>query len=161
MYYIDYRWSKVKRGLGYFAAQPIVYKDSANAIISKNMQWTLHPTECRFLNSREIMSLMGLPSDFDMVTNNLQQVTQNVPVCTAKDMTDQVIKFINGELPMTNYHFMKQNNLTQKTDKVDYKEVLLFDDINEDYSEVENLTFDTNEVLDNGNGCCLQYTYFD
>jgi hypothetical protein len=78
-------------------------------------------------------------------------------------MTDQVIKFINGELTMTPYNFIKQNNLTQKIDQVDVKDVSLFDDVNEDYSEVENLTFDTNttEALDNGNGCCPQYTYFD
>ena len=145
MYYIDYRWGKVKNGLGYFATQPIVYKDAANAIISKNMQWTLHPVENRYLNSREIMALMGLPSDFKLVTNNLQQVTQNVPVCTAQDMTEQVIKFINGELPMTQYNFIKQNNLQQKIDQVDYKDVDLFEDIDEDYSEVENLTFESAE----------------
>jgi hypothetical protein len=31
-------------------------------------------------------------------------------------MTDQVIKFINGELEITPYCFMKQNNLTAKVD---------------------------------------------
>ena len=87
---------------------------------------------------------MGLPSDFDMATNNLQQVTQNVPVCTAKDMTDQVIKFINGELPMTGYNFIKQNNLQGKIEEVDYKDVSLFEDMDEDYSDVENLQI-TNE----------------
>ena len=115
-HYINYNWGKVKQGLGYFQRPPIVYKGAANAVISKNMFWTLHPTENRYLNSREIMALMGLPSDFNLITNNLQQVTQNVPVCTAKDMTDQVIKFINGELEMTPYCFMKQNNLTAKVD---------------------------------------------
>ena len=144
MYYVDYRWDKVKQGLGYFATQPIVYKDAANAIISKNMLWTLHPTECRFLNSREIMSLMGLPSDFDMATNVLQQVTQNVPVCTAKDMTDQVIKFINGELPMTNYVFVKQNNLTQKVDAaLFYEPELPFDEVTKE--TVETNIIETNE----------------
>jgi hypothetical protein len=62
---------------------------------------------------------------------------------------------------MTQYNFIKQNNLQQKIDQVDVKDVSLFDDINEDYSEIVNLKFDTNEVLDNGNGCCPQYTYFD
>ena len=109
------------------------------------MQWTLHPVENRYLNSREIMALMGLPSDFKLVTNNLQQVTQNVPVCTAQDMTEQVIKFINGELPMTQYNFIKQNNLQQKIDQVDVKDVSLFDDIIEDYSEVEDLNFECTE----------------
>lgn len=140
MYYIDYRWGKVKQGLGYFAPQPIVYKGAANAVISKNMWWTLHPVENRYLTTREIMSLMGLPNDFELITRNLQQVTQNVPVCTAKDMTEQVIKFVNGELPMTPYNFIKQNNLQQKIDKVDYKDPDLFEDIIDD--DMEDVTFE-------------------
>lgn len=140
MYYIDYRWGKVKQGLGYFAPQPIVYKGAANAVISKNMWWTLHPTENRYLTTREIMSLMGLPNDFELITKNLQQVTQNVPVCTAKDMTEQVIKFINGELQMTNYNFIKQNNLQQKIDKVDYKDLDLFEGIPDD--DLEDVTLE-------------------
>ena len=140
MYYIDYRWGKVKQGLGYFAPQPIVYKGAANAVISKNMWWTLHPIENRYLTTREIMSLMGLPNDFELITKNLQQVTQNVPVCTAKDMTDQVIKFVNGELPMTPYNFIKQNNLQQKIDKIDYKDPDLFEDIIDD--DIEDVTFE-------------------
>ena len=140
MYYIDYRWGKVKQGLGYFAPQPIVYKGAANAVISKNMWWTLHPIENRYLTTREIMSLMGLPNDFELITKNLQQVTQNVPVCTAKDMTEQVVKFINGELPMTPYNFIKQNNLQQKIDKIDYKDPDLFEDIIDD--DMEDVTFE-------------------
>lgn len=140
MYYIDYRWGKVKQGLGYFAPQPIVYKGAANAVISKNMWWTLHPTENRYLTTREIMSLMGLPNDFELITKNLQQVTQNVPVCTAKDMTDQVIKFVNGELPMTPYNFIKQNNLQQKVDKIDYKDPDLFEGVIDD--DLEDVTFE-------------------
>lgn len=140
MYYIDYRWGKVKQGLGYFAPQPIVYKGAANAVISKNMWWTLHPTENRYLTTREIMSLMGLPNDFELITKNLQQVTQNVPVCTAKDMTEQVIKFINGELQMTSYNFIKQNNLQQKIDKVDYRDLDLFEGIPDD--DLEDVTLE-------------------
>ena len=140
MYYIDYRWGKVKQGLGYFAPQPIVYKGAANAIISKNMWWTLHPTENRYLTTREIMSLMGLPNDFELITKNLQQVTQNVPVCTAKDMTEQVIKFINGELQMTPYNFIKQNNLQQKIDEIDFKDLNLFENIIDEDNYIGELT---------------------
>ena len=46
---------------------------------------------------------------------------------------------------MTQYNFIKQNNLQQKIDQVDYKDVDLFEDIDEDYSEVENLTFESAE----------------
>jgi hypothetical protein len=77
------------------------------------------------------MSMMGLPSDFELITNNLQQVTQNVPVCTAHDMTEQVIKFINGELNTSPYVFIKQNNMTQKIDAAEFFEPELpFDENN-------------------------------
>jgi hypothetical protein len=65
------------------------------------------------------MSLMGLPQDFEVTSKNAIHITQNVPVCTAKDMTEQVIKFCNGELNMTEYKYLKQNNLTQK---IEHKE---------------------------------------
>lgn len=142
MYYIDYRWGKVKQGLGYFAPQPIVYKGAANAVISKNMWWTLHPTENRYLTTREIMSLMGLPNDFELITKNLQQVTQNVPVCTAKDMTEQVIKFINDKLQMTPYNFIKQNNLQQKIDEIDFKDLNLFENIIDEDDYIGELTIE-------------------
>lgn len=125
-YYINYRWDKIKRGLGYFAPQPIVYNDATNAIISKNMHWTLHPTECRFLSTREIMAMMGLPEDFELISNNLQHVTQNVPVKTATDMTQEVIDFINGKLEMTNSCYIKQNNMTQTIDYQENTAVKLF-----------------------------------
>lgn len=125
-YYINYRWDKIKRGLGYFAPQPQVYKGATNAIISKNMHWTLHPTEQRFLTTREIMALMGMPSDFELISGNLQHVTQNVPVTTAQNMTDEVIKFINNELKMTTSNFIKQNNLSQKIDWEEQTSIRLF-----------------------------------
>ena len=59
---------------------------------------------------------MGMPSDFELISGNLQHATQNVPVTTARDMTEQVMKFINKELPITSSSFMKMNNLTQKID---------------------------------------------
>ena len=129
MQFLDYRENKVRNGLGFFAVQPIVYKDSANAIISKNMLNILHPKEQRYLSTREVMSLMGLPNDFELLKNDIRHVTQNVPVCTAQDMTEQVIKFINGELPMTTYNYIKQNNLTQKVDYTEHLELNIFDNI--------------------------------
>jgi hypothetical protein len=90
------------------------------------MHWTLHPKECRFLTTREILAMMGMPSDFELISGNLQHVTQNVPVKTAQDMTDDVIKFIKGELEMTNSKFIKQDNIRQKFDVVEQTSVRLF-----------------------------------
>lgn len=76
----------------------------------------MHPTEFRTLSVRETMEMMGLPKDFNITSGVTVHMTQNVPVCTAKDMTDQAIKFINGELEMSKFNFIKQNNLQQKID---------------------------------------------
>ena len=125
-YYLNYRFDKVKNNLGFFAMQPQVYKGTTHAIISKNMFWTLHPVEQRFLNTREILSMMGMPSDFVLISKNLQHVTQNVPVNTAQDMTREVIKFINGELKISNSKFIKQNNIRQEIDYQELSSVKLF-----------------------------------
>lgn len=112
----EYRMGKIKAGMNYFSKEPVIFKGVASAITGKNAELSLHPKERRFLTVREIMSLMGLPEDFELVTGNTIHITQNVPVCTAKDMTDQVIKFINGELEMTDSQFVKQSNITRKVD---------------------------------------------
>ena len=41
-------------------------------------------------------------------------------------MTDEVIKFINGELPMTNSRFIKQDNLRQSIDYQEQSSIKLF-----------------------------------
>ena len=62
------------------------------------------------------MSLMGLPNDFEVTSKNFVHITQNVPVCTAKDMTEQVMKFCNNQLTLSDFKYIKQNNLTGKID---------------------------------------------
>lgn len=70
----------------------------------------VHPTEDRQLTVRECMHLMGLPHDFELVGDNTNHICQNVPVCTAKDMTEQVLKYLNGELSSTGMTYLMQNN---------------------------------------------------
>lgn len=112
----EYRYDKIKRGLRFYSDEPVVYKEYTSAITGKNLNLTMHPKEFRVLTLRESMSLMGLPEDFRVTSGNHVHITQNVPVCTAKDMTEQAIKFINGQLKMTDFKYIKQNNLTQKID---------------------------------------------
>lgn len=115
----EYRWDKVQRGLRFYSDEPASYFDYTAAITGKNVELTLHPKEMRYLTWREAMSLMGLPKDFEVITKNIGHITQNVPVCTAKDMTEQAIKFINGQLKMTEFKYIKQDNLKQR---IDHKE---------------------------------------
>lgn len=110
----EYRLNKIQNGLRFYCDEPILYFDYTGAVTGKIVSLMLHPKEMRYLTQREAMALMGLPEDFKVTSGNIAHITQNVPVCTARDMTNQAIKFINGELELTDYNFIKQNNLNRK-----------------------------------------------
>lgn len=58
---------------------------------------------------------MGMPHDFEIESSrHINHIAQNVPVRTAQDMADEVRKFCEGELKMTQYKYMKQDNTIQK-----------------------------------------------
>lgn len=89
-----------------------------SALIGRTF-YAIHPTENRLLTLRECMHLMGLPHDFEFVGNNYNAVCQNVPICTASDMTREVIAVLEGKRQMTMNRFMMQNNMNEK---IDYSE---------------------------------------
>tara|TARA_Y100000592_G_scaffold53980_1_gene85126 strand:- start:167 stop:1390 length:1224 start_codon:yes stop_codon:yes gene_type:complete len=112
---LEHVLKKRSMGLGYWDSSPHIFSKSFNALIGRNMFNGVHPTENRYLNVREFLHLMGLPHDF--VIEDVKQVNhiaQNVPTCTARDMTEQVVKYINGELPTADGFFVKQDNTNQK-----------------------------------------------
>ena len=83
--------------------------------MTKTMTWGVHPREDRFFSAREYKHLMGLPHDFSIDhERNLNHIAQNVPTCTARDMALQVIKFVKGQLPMTDKCFIKQDNILRR-----------------------------------------------
>ena len=53
-----------------------------------------HPDEDRFLNYRELLTLMGLPMDFELINakRNLNHISQNVPAHAAEDFVRSLIK---------------------------------------------------------------------
>lgn len=116
----EYRWNKLQQGLRFYSDEPILYFGYTGAVTGKIVSLMLHPKEMRYLTQREAMSLMGLPEDFEVSSGNIAHITQNVPVCTARDMTEQVIKFINGELEMSKFEFVKQDNLKQRIDTAEF-----------------------------------------
>ena len=65
---------------------------------------------------------MKLPDDFVLQggVKNINHICQNVPVTTAQDMAEHVLKFVDGRLDnsMLNTDFMVQDN---KTQTLDYK----------------------------------------
>jgi hypothetical protein len=58
---------------------------------------------------------MGLPNDMIVPDNDhMGRVFQNVPSATAADWTREVIKFVHGELEMSEHSFLKQDNIAQR-----------------------------------------------
>jgi len=113
--YLQHIVKKRQGGFGYWDDSPrFMDGDSFAAVMKKTMMWAVHPVEDRFLNAREFMHLMGLPHDFEIDdVKNLNHIAQNVPTCTARDMAEQVKQFVRGELKMTEYSFVKQDNMTR------------------------------------------------
>ena len=72
------------------------------------------------------MEIMKLPRDFVLQggVKNLHHICQNVPVTTAEDMSDHVMKFIDGRLDnqMIDTDYVVQDNknhtLSYKKDSV-------------------------------------------
>lgn len=98
----------------------VICGDTIPALIARNMQSLKHPVENRSLTLREAMHFMGLPHDFELLggKKNFNMIAQNVPTCTARDMVAQAMKFVRGELPMSNGKVVFQNNHRESIDEV-------------------------------------------
>ena len=63
---------------------------------------------------RELLHLMGMPHDYEIDSmKSVNHICQNVPVNTAKDWADEVVRFCRGEAEMSSYTYLKQDNITQ------------------------------------------------
>ena len=123
--YLQHVKRKREQGLGYWDDSPRFMEGSFATVMKKTMMWGIHPKEDRFLSAREFMHLMGLPHDFEIDDErSLNHIAQNVPTCTARDMATQVIKFIRGQLTITDNSFMKQDNILGRVTEAERGEVV-------------------------------------
>lgn len=109
--------AKVEGGGRFMDGSAAYYHETCNALVGRNLTGITHPEQPRFLTIREIMYLMGMPHDFDFSVNSggsLNILAQNVPACTSRDMTLEIVKFLNGELNYHNESFLKQDNIKQR-----------------------------------------------
>lgn len=95
-------------------------KDHIGAFVGHRPTSLTHPDEDRFLTIRECLSLMKMPDDFVLLggRKNLNHICQNVPVTTAMDMADHVLKFIEGRLDnqLIETNYLVQDNKNQSYD---------------------------------------------
>ena len=90
--------NKLTQGLGYWDDSVKFMGTYFSAVISKNIVFAVHPSEDRFFNVRELLHLMGMPHDFQIDSiKNINHICQNVPVNTAQDWAEEVIKFCKGQ----------------------------------------------------------------
>ena len=98
-----------------------VPKDYIGAFVGSAPTKLTHPDEDRFLTIRECLSIMGLPEDFILQggVKNLNHICQNVPVTTASDMAEHVLRFCDGRLSnqLWDVDFMVQDNRKQSIQK--------------------------------------------
>jgi len=111
--------AKLDAGKNYMVPGPFFFDKKVNAMVGRTITSTLHPTKERYLNVREVMHLMGMPHNFEFSPSEsgaaLNMLAQNVPAYTACDMAQEVMKYIRGELDMSEQSFLMQNNHKQKT----------------------------------------------
>ena len=109
---------KLDAGKNYMVPGPFFFSGKVNAMVGRTITSTLHPTEERYLNIREVMHLMGMPDDFEFSPSEsgaaLNMLAQNVPSYTAADMTTEVLKYLRGELELSEQSFVMQDNFKQK-----------------------------------------------
>ena len=107
---------KVASGGRFMDGSPAYYKSTCNALVGRNLVYITHPYYPRYLSIREIIHMMGMPHDFKFSIEdyNVNLLAQNVPSCTARDMTLEVLKFLNNELNFYENEFLKQDNIKKK-----------------------------------------------
>ena len=112
---LEHMVRKLDMGLGYWDDSIKFMGESFTAVIKKNLLFAIHPEEDRFFNVRELLHLMGMPHDFELDhVKNINHVCQTVPVNTARDWADEVVKFCQGKLELSREEFVKQDNMTQQ-----------------------------------------------
>jgi site-specific DNA-cytosine methylase len=116
-----YKYKKLEEGGSLMRRGVTVPKDRIGAFVGHYPMMLTHPDEDRFITYREAMTIMGLPSDFELVDANSQNanhICQNVPVQTAADMAGEVLAVLKGERKMVDTDYVVQHNHSQSEEYV-------------------------------------------
>ena len=108
----DRQYHKLKAGGNIMRKGIEIPKDKIGAFVGHMPTNLTHPDEDRFLTVREALSIMKLPSDFELLNpkRSLNHICQNVPVTTAEHPAEMVKKYLEGRLDLIDTNFMVQDN---------------------------------------------------
>lgn len=106
------KYHKLKAGGNIMRRTTIVPKDYIGAFVGHYPNMLTHPHEDRYITYREAMSIMGLPSDYELLDpeKSVNHICQNVPFQTAKDMAGEVKAVLDGDRTFYDSDFIFQNN---------------------------------------------------
>jgi site-specific DNA-cytosine methylase len=102
----------------------IVPKDYIGAFVGHYPNVLTHPYEDRYITYREAMTIMGLPSDYELLNpeKSVNHICQNVPFQTAKDMATEIKAVFEGERTMIDTDFLFQNNYNGSYENLNKKQ---------------------------------------
>ena len=90
----------------------IVPKDYIGAFVGHYPTSLTHPYEDRYITYREALTIMGMPSDYELLDpkKSVNHICQNVPVQTAEDMATEVKEALEGNRNWLDSTYIFQNN---------------------------------------------------
>lgn len=105
---------KVSDGKGYWAHGITIAKGVIPSLVAAMPYALINPHTQRYLTIRDCMRIMGMPEDFNLSHDKpiliINHICQNVPVSTARDMMNNIIKYLDGKIQYGETNFVKQNN---------------------------------------------------
>lgn len=109
------RKAKLDAGGNLMRRGTVVPKDYIGAFVGHYPTCLTHPTFDRYITYREAMSIMGLPSNFELLDpkKSANHICQNVPVDTARDMASEVRAYLEGKRDVIKAEYMLQHNHSQ------------------------------------------------
>jgi site-specific DNA-cytosine methylase len=100
---------------------PTFVQDHTNALMWKVTTYMVHPTKDRFINTRELMSLMGLPKDYPTIPKkDMNKIFQNVPVNTVATLVSEIQAALDNKRLWVKVPFMRANNIKQQIESKAY-----------------------------------------
>lgn len=112
-------YEKLKSGLNVMRRPTILPGKIIGAFVGSYPRMLAHPTEDRYLNIRECMTIMKLPYDFSIsnAVKDYNHICQNVPVTTAYDWANEIKESMLGnreEIDLEDDEYILFDNIKNK-----------------------------------------------
>jgi site-specific DNA-cytosine methylase len=117
---------KLDDGKNAWMKGPMIARGFIPAFVGDLVECFIHPFECRYLTYREALSIMTMPSDFNMIGNiksNRNHIAQNVCTSTSEIMSYEIAKMLNfqNQTIQVNNQYVVQDH--RKGDKLEFRNI--------------------------------------